>query len=59
MRSRFDVVTIPRNITVNDLCLAFVLNLVGTSDTSFESLTYFLTTNLMENSECDCIVLVS
>lgn len=57
MRSRFDVVTIPRNITVNDLCLAFVLNLVGTSDTSFE--TYFLTTNLMENSECECIVLVS
>lgn len=28
MRSRFDVITIPRNVTVNDFCLAFVINLV-------------------------------
>ena len=28
MRQRFDIVEIPRNITINDFCLAAVINLV-------------------------------
>lgn len=35
MRSRFDVITIPRNITVNDFCLAFVINLSLTNGSGF------------------------
>ena len=30
MRHRFDIVEIPRNITINDFCLAAVINLVST-----------------------------
>lgn len=29
MRQRFDIVEIPRNITINDFCLAAVINLVS------------------------------
>ena len=29
IRNRFDSVTIPRNITINDLCLSYVINLVS------------------------------
>lgn len=35
MRSRFDVITIPRNVTVNDFCLAFVINLSLTNGSGF------------------------
>ncbi|KAK3101728.1 hypothetical protein FSP39_005894 [Pinctada imbricata] len=35
MRSRFDVIEIPRNITVNDLCLSFVINLSLTNGSGF------------------------
>ena len=31
MRQRFDIVEIPRNITINDFCLAAVINLVRLS----------------------------
>ncbi|XP_055998277.1 uncharacterized protein LOC125647533 isoform X2 [Ostrea edulis] len=39
MRSRFDVITIPRNVTVNDLCLSFVINLSLTNGSGFYEVT--------------------
>ncbi|XP_061182605.1 uncharacterized protein LOC133190936 [Saccostrea echinata] len=39
MRSRFDIITIPRNITVNDLCLSFVINLSLTNGSGFYEVT--------------------
>ncbi|KAL4225169.1 hypothetical protein ACF0H5_015861 [Mactra antiquata] len=35
MRSRFDIVEIPRNITINDFCLAAVINLSLTNGSGF------------------------
>ncbi|GFO50623.1 ankyrin-3 [Plakobranchus ocellatus] len=35
IRNRFDFVTIPRNITINDLCLSYVINLSLTNGSGF------------------------
>ena len=29
MQERFDIINVPRNITINDLCLSNVINLVS------------------------------
>ncbi|KAJ8299502.1 hypothetical protein KUTeg_023562 [Tegillarca granosa] len=35
MSNRYDIVEVPRNITVNDLCLSFVINLSLTNGSGF------------------------
>ncbi|XP_050411091.1 uncharacterized protein LOC126825502 [Patella vulgata] len=35
IKDRFDIVTIPRNITINDVCLSFVINLSLTNGSGF------------------------
>ncbi|ESO91608.1 hypothetical protein LOTGIDRAFT_233395 [Lottia gigantea] len=35
IKDRFDIITIPRNITINDLCLSFVINLSLTNGSGF------------------------